>query len=526
MKLKKHLMRRTLAGLLAAAGTSLAVSAMPMQASAYQTVDQIAGYLGDIDRNGQFDHNDAFYLADYLDCIRRIEDDAKNECRFGDMDGNECINSADLTLLKRMLLDGKTITELEPVYEKTEVPELIAPPVAALTPTLGSVGEKKILMFAVSFPDCQFSEGYSREQIWDIAFGPEKPSSPAYPLESISAYYTRASYGRLNLTGDVYLYTAQKSINSYVDHTDTLLDEIMSAMDSEIDYKKYDADSNGTMDTVLVALPGTASMDDWWPCSGDYFGRSKFDGVKAGNLCIGGWSLSDRSGFNSTWVHELGHAMGLPDYYRYENYQNTEADDYGRGLSGDAGWLMMDDAFGDMSAFDKLMLGWYREDEVQIYDGGVQTYTLQSSQQSPSCLIIPRSDLNGYLSEYFIVECVDKTGNNAKAFYEDMSYDMFYYGGVRILHCNAEIWNGFWGPEWKWNNYGQCYDTSNLKQRVLRLVNNFNGFFSHGELVSSDYSGFAWYDNSGYETVDPGIMLQLGQIANDGSVQVTVFPKQ
>ena len=101
---------------------------------------------------------------------------------------------------------------------------------------------------------------------------------------------------------------------------------------------------------------------------------------------------------------------------------------------------------------------------------------------------------------------------------------MFWHGGVRILHCNAEIANGWWGPELKWNNYGYYYDDSNQKQRVLRLVNNGGGFFRQGSVISSSVSGFAWYDDSGYQTVDPNITVTVESIQN-GTAVITISPK-
>ena len=101
---------------------------------------------------------------------------------------------------------------------------------------------------------------------------------------------------------------------------------------------------------------------------------------------------------------------------------------------------------------------------------------------------------------------------------------MFQEGGVRILHCNAELANGWWGPEFKWNNYGKNYDKTNLSRRVLRLVNNFGGFFREGSLIDSSVKGFAWYDALGFETVDPGFTVKIDSL-KDGTAVVTVSPK-
>ncbi|MBQ8920688.1 MAG: hypothetical protein IJ060_00820 [Oscillospiraceae bacterium] len=506
-----------IAGILTAAVSTVSMLSLIAQAA---TEQQLVGYRGDVNNDMTVNVTDAVLMAQHLNTQGALSCDLPH----ADLDDSQSVNAVDLTILKRRAIKGE---EPDGIYEEVEVPEdnLIAPPIADVKPTLPSVGDTNILMFAVNFPDCVHSENYTTEQIWEMSFGPEDKSSSAYPLESISAYYTRSSYGRLNMQGDVFQYTTKNNIDSYIGNTDGLLEEIMSAFDSEIDYSKYDVNLDGTMDTVIVALPGAASgrdgngdgSDDWWPCSGGYYGRKKYDNVKAGNLCIGAWALSDRSGFNSTWVHELGHAMGLPDYYKYENTQNGYY-----GLNGDAGWEMMDDAFGDMSAFSKLMYGWYTEKELQVYRGGTQTFTIQSNQYAPSCILIPRNNLDSYHEEYFIVELNTADMNNQYMFYENTPYPLFRQGGIRVLHCNAELWDGYWGPELKWNNYGQNYDSSNEKQRVLRLVNENNGFFRAGATISNSTSGFAWYDSNGDRTVNPGITITVDAINSDGTATVTI----
>lgn len=469
--------------------------------------EALVGYRGDVDGDMRLTGGDVIMLSQYL-----LGTIALPDTKYADIDGNGVLTASDLTLLKRVLLMGESP---EPVYQEIifEDPtpdERIPAPVKALNPSLPSTGEVEVLMFTVNFPDCQFTEGYSSQQVWELAFGPENPQDPAYPMESITAYYSRASYGMLHVNGEVYEYTAQNSINSYIDNTDALVEEVLRAFDAQLDYTKYDVNRNGEMDTLILALPGTADKANWWPCSGGYYGWQRFDEVRASNLLIGGWSLSDRSGFNSTWIHEMGHGMGLPDYYKYENYEGDEC----YGLNGDAGWMMMDDALADMSCFDKLMYGWYDEDHVMVYDGGTKRYTLTSSQQEANCILIPRVREDGYYSEYFMIEYATHEGNNA-------TWWLFRDGGIRVLHCQAEICEGWWGPEFKWNNYGMYYDTSNEKQRVLRLVNDYGGFFRHGDVISDQTEGFRWYDENGDRTVETNLTITVEALPN-GEYRLTI----
>ena len=117
------------------------------------------------------------------------------------------------------VLDISVPMEILPdeIYEEVEVPdpELIPPPVKAVNPTLPSVGDTNILMFVVDFPDCVRSDHYTAEQILERTFGPENRKSSAFPLESISAFYERASYSRLHMHGDVFLYNARHNNRIY-----------------------------------------------------------------------------------------------------------------------------------------------------------------------------------------------------------------------------------------------------------------------------------------------------------------------
>ena len=276
---------------------------------------------------------------------------------------------------------------------------------------------------------------------------------------------------------------------------------------------RYDVNRDGIMDTILLSVADTASDDGWWPCSGQYRGSKRFDGIQPGNIILGNTAPSDKIEYNSTWIHELGHAMGLPDYYKYVNTENGTF-----GLNGEAGWELMDDAYGDLSAFSKLMLGWCTEPAVQIYTGGTQTFEIPCGQTAPGCVIIPRRDPDDRLNEYFVLEYVTNTGNNQAHFQQIRPISMFTEGGLRVTHAESTVSIGLLDtPEFKWNNYGKNYDKSNEKQRVLRLVNEAEGgsFFRPGDVLTDSLSGFRWYDENGDQTVPAGCTVTVKSIEND-----------
>ena len=449
----------------------------------------------DINADAVFDREDAASLAGYL-----LYEGACEDMQAGDMNADGRFSAVDLTLMKRALLAKNQPAEKE----------LIEPPVRVLNPTLPSVGTSRIPVFAVSFPECDYSEFDIASILRRRLFSPQDANNAEYPFESAAAYFERASYGSMHLTGDVFRYAAAHPIDWYAgDYAELLVSEILESFDPGVDFRDYDADQNGILDSVILTLPDDAlkidrdgdKKPDWWPFSTDALSRAAYDGERVGKYCVIPYDQRDPADYVSKTAHELGHAMGLPDYYQYAT--ETAGDE--EGLAGDAGTELMDDGKGDLSAFSKLMLGWYAADDIQVYTGGTQTFFLETSQDVPSCIMIPRDPDAGLLSEYFLIEYMVPDGNQP----------VYGGSGIRILHVQAEVSEGDAGPELTYSNYGRHYDKSHQKQRVLRLVNGYGSFYpgkkgaQYQDTIDSDTAGFRWYDTDGCLTLDTGLTVTI-----------------
>ncbi len=456
-----------------------------------------ATLMGDVNTDGTFDVADVVLLQKWL---LAVPDTHLANWKAGNYCDDECLNVFDLCLMKRALIEKQD--------SGNKLPE---PPIMAINPTLPSVGTVKMPVFAVSFPDCIFSIEDFSEKLQDNFFAPVDPEHLSYPLESVSAYYERASYGKLHFTGDVFSYTAEHPIDWYEeDSARSLVSEIIEAYDKQIDYPIYDVNNDKTIDSIAIVLPDAAididndadGKPDWWPFSTTVIGKEKYDGVEIGRYCVAVFDQNDCSGFITKMAHELGHAMGLPDYYKYTQDETYEND----GLIGPAGNELMDEGCGDLSVCSKILLGWLSEDQIQVYTGGTQTFSLTSMQYSPSCIMIPKKPDNDYLSEYFLIEYVTEEANNSQS----------SGNGIRILHVQAEVSEGRNGMELTYNNYSQNYDKSNQKQRVLRLVNQYGYFYpgtkgiQYTNLIDGSIEGFHWYDEDGNLTVDTGLKIEIG----------------
>lgn len=97
------------------------------------------------------------------------------------------------------------------------------------------------------------------------------------------------------------------------------------------------------------------------------------------------------------------------------------------------------------------------------------------------------------------------------------NYDgLFSSGGLRIYLVDATLANDEYGaPYLTADNYSPVYDSTNNGRRILRLVNNGNGFYRDGDVIGGTATGFGWYDNNGQLTIDTGYMITVDSVSED-----------
>lgn len=564
-----------LTGTLLAAAAGIAVSAAIPSLSAGADW-QTAGIMGDLNGDKQVNSADLVIMArhlhgaaplDYDNGIQFQEDTAVSIngadyyyttfVETADIDQNKKVNVFDLIQLRELvsLSWGAPVYNWvdEPDVTTTTVPETTAPPVTTTTVTtpisgedfidppiyelygsLPSQGDARVLTIYVDFPDCHYDFDPSTDFIEQVFFGSPDPSSQFFPYESISAFYSRSSKGAVTVSGDAVRYTTKNGRTNYETnawYTD-LIEEVMDELDSQVDFSQYDGDNDGVIDTISICVPDKANElngnDYWHSCAGDYGGNRwdwRLDGKKIGHVIVGAHQInseSDYANFVQTNLHEMGHCMGLPDFYLYNNSSDWE------GLHGSAGFEIMDDCVGDFGSLCKLMLGWYRQDQIQVYDpsAGEQTFKLYDNcSDQGNCLIIPNGSLaDKYRSEFMILEFASLNGNGAG---NNTYWWMAQGEGVRAFHAEAacNISPGY--SSWTYasgENEATNYDQG---RRFIRLVNEgtdeTDNLFRKGSTIDSSVSDFRWYDSSGQLTVDTGFTITIDDYS-DGVYTVTVHP--
>jgi len=489
----------------------IGISAVPSAAAAAQG---IIGIKGDINCDNTLNVADLVAMEQYLIGGHEI---SERGSQLGSFDDDGEINSLDLAIMRKYLTSQLPV---EYQYGDDIQHEFISPPIYDMYGSLPSHGDARMAVFHVDFPDCSFETDVTDEQIKNVLFGEErKNNNTNYPNESISAFYKRASKGVMALDGEVYSYTARHNKSFYENdvYKTKIIDDVISGMDSKVDFSSFDGDGDRVVDAVLILVPNSAGNDNWWPAAGVYTGLYKIvDNVKIGHVIVGNEELYDDisySGFTSTYTHESTHCMGIPDYYLYST------DDF-EGLRGEGGFELMDEVRADLSAVSKLMLGWFREDQVMVFgDYEYQTFTLKNGQTDDgNCVIIPYGKLDDkYRSEFLVIEYTTLDENNSAVpneYWWEKSGE-----GIRIFHVDAEVDpNDYW-KMFMYDNANLNRNENNINRRFIRITENYkdsDNLYTTGRVIDYKTEGFAFYDSYGLETVDPGVIITVGELTDDG----------
>ncbi|MGW0821489.1 immune inhibitor A domain-containing protein [Streptomyces sp. NPDC002845] len=271
---------------------------------------------------------------------------------------------------------------------------------------------------------------YNQEHFQDLYFGDgtasmktyyEKQSSGRYSIEGevsdwVKVPYNEARYGS-NDCGNCAWYAVSDGVNAWVDQQKAAgkSDAEIQAKLAEYDvWDRYDFDGDGDfnepdgyIDHFQVvhagedeSAGGGAQGEDaiWahrWYAFGTDAGRTgpennRLGGAQIGDsgIWVGDYTIQPENGGLGVFAHEYGHDLGLPDHY----------DTSGGGENSTGFWTLMSsgswlgtggdnigDLPGDMTAWDKLQLGWLNYDTAKAatksrHTLGVAEYNTKNAQ--------------------------------------------------------------------------------------------------------------------------------------------------
>jgi M6 family metalloprotease-like protein len=328
---------------------------------------------------------------------------------------------------------------------KESISRLLAPPPAWKgMPTTGTV---KVLALLISFSD--YPGVTTPEYFASRLFG-DGVGNP--PFDSLRNFYRRSSYDQLTIEGNVLGWYQAPYARGTVAETDqgrqNLIKEALNYYNSQgHDFSQYDNDGDGAIDYFCVFWTGPHGewAEFWWGYY-TWFTDSTYriDGKRLTNYSWQ-WELYNYPGGTfgpSTIVHETGHALGVPDYYDYDDAV---------GPRGGVGGLDIMDGTGDHNCFSKFMLDWISPTVVAT---GSELVTLRASGLYPDAvLFMPNAVPGRIFDEYFMVQNRYRSGNDT---------NLFTGGdGLLVWHVDARLD--------AWNN-DFFYDNSFTAHKLLRLM--------------------------------------------------------
>ena len=314
----------------------------------------------------------------------------------------------------------------------------VPPPAWRGMPTSGNV---KVLALLISFSDYAPTQTVADYQ--SMLFGDGNAANE--PYESLHDYYARSSYNQLNIQGNVLGWYNTGQPRSSVVQTgagrEALIAQALNYYNGlGHDFSQYDNNGDGAIDYFMVVWTGPpgAWASFWWgyQTSWWYTVSPSLDGKGLGTYS---WQWEENTPL--TPIHETGHALGLPDYYDYDDSVGPRG--------GVGGLDMMDAAWGDHNAFSKLLLDWLTP---QVRSSGSGIVTLGPSAEHPDAVkVMPGASVGAPFSEYFLVQNRSRVGNDA-----DIPTD-----GLLIWHLDARL-------DGTGSDY--LYDNSYTAHKLLRLM--------------------------------------------------------
>ncbi|MCX8160780.1 MAG: M6 family metalloprotease domain-containing protein [Candidatus Saccharicenans sp.] len=347
--------------------------------------------------------------------------------------------------VKRLALEARGLSP-------QQIDRLLAPPPSWRgMPTRGQV---KVLAILIAFQD--YAPITGADFIAQKLFGAEDIYDPNYPYESMRAYYSRASYGQLNIQGNVLGWYITAYNRSQVAETtqgrQALIKEVLNYYDAQgHDFSQYDNDNDGYIDYFLVFWTGPHGdwATFWWGYQTTFSDASYLLDSKRLRKYSWQWELFNYPSppFSPlVAIHETGHALGLPDYYDYDGSVGPKG--------GVGGFDMMDANSYDHNAFSKFILDWLTP---AVFSAGNQVYSLRATGAYPDALIFFPAAISGDIfNEYFLVQ-------NRYAVQNDS----------RLVNVNGgNVGLAVWHVDARLNSYGTnfLYDNSYTEHKLLRLV--------------------------------------------------------
>lgn len=339
---------------------------------------------------------------------------------------------------------------------------------------------------------------------------------------SVKTYYETESNGKLNYNVTVAdWYNTSKRLSNYTSDTDycerttALIEDAANSYFATSGSKtrtQFDGDNNGHLDTV-IAIYGAADYGEknygdeeiysnlwaytYWTTNNpnkinptmNCFIWESYDFMYGDSYAYNKTGFSYAGGNNHykidahTYIHEMGHAFGLDDYYDYGDNKQCPA----------GGFSMQDENVGGHDPFSVMAYGWASPYIPQ----SSCTITINDFQSSHDLILLTPNwnSKNSPFDEYLLLELYSPTGlNRADALTQ---YNACAKGpnevGIRVWHVDARL-IGFSGPGDN-DTIQTLFVNPDNPQATYGVLTAFSNTFSS----ESGYAGYSYtYLNGSY----------------------------
>ena len=344
------------------------------------------------------------------------------------------------TTEKDMIAKQKKDTFLNAGYEKAGKKRAKREPVKDDKSLFPHTGTPKAVVILAEFNDtipyCHFTIQNPKRSFDDYfnKLGPltDYGYGETSNLTGVRQYFKMASFDQFAPEFDVYgpvmvpssmATYGGKAENGSGENMKLLIQDACYLMDDEIDFSQYDGNNDGMVDLLIIIYAGySQSMggnraECIWPKSGTTSGGT-YDGKRVSRYLVSAelngfpncWSKPPYERINGigTLCHEMGHTLGLPDFYPTDN--SKKGDNQGMEY-----WSLMDSgnylnngyAPVPFNAYEREAFGWMEiptltescDLELKSIDDGGTAYRIRNDNDETNC-------------EYYIIENIQNIGLN------------------------------------------------------------------------------------------------------------------
>ena len=281
-----------------------------------------------------------------------------------------------------------------------------------------STGKQTVLVIPVWFSDSNkyissSKKNEIRNHLNKVFFGTNEDTG----WHSVKSYFYEDSYGKLEMGGIVtdWYETAMTGKNITATGVDLLVYNSVEWFKDNYsgDIREFDSDANGDIDAVCLIYgnPNSdtigSSNDNLWAYCYWLQDENEKNVYNPGpnNYLFASYDFMYSEGGNTdnclldahTYIHEMGHMMGLDDYYDYSDKSNPAG-----------GFSMQDFNVGGHDPYSKISLDWV--DPYVVNDSCV--LTIKPFESSGDVILIASNPSGSTFDEYLLIELYTPTGLN------------------------------------------------------------------------------------------------------------------